>query len=140
MAVVVALGVAKPLSNDLAPALPLRLKKGDRAPVLGTDRVGDDAPAPPPVGDDPEIMATATSGRSSHRCFDESNTLRFLVATFWQTFRCLSNDSGLKVRKQIGQGRRISGPCGSSSTVPPPPPPPPPPPVDFNKEEEEEDC
>ena len=136
MAVVVALGVAKPLSDDLAPLpLPLRLKKGDRAPVLGTDRVGDVAPAPPPVGDDPEIMATATSGRSSHRCFDESNTLRFLDATFWQTFRCLSNDSGLKVRKQIGQGRRINGPCGSSSTVPPPPPP-----VDFNKEEEEEDC
>lgn len=80
-----------------------RLKNGDE----GTDRVGELA-----VGDDEERVGR-TSGRSSHRCLDESKTLRFLpVATLTQTLRCLSSDSGLKVRKQIGQGKRINGPGG----------------------------
>lgn len=57
-------------------------------------------------------LTLGTSGRSSSLCLAESNTLRFLVPTFWQTFLCLSSDSTLNVLKHIGQGSRI---CSSTS-------------------------
>ena len=66
-------------------------------------------------GDD--RLTLGTSGRSSSLCLAESNTLRFLVATFWQTFLWRSRDSTLKVLKHIGQGSKISCTGGSSSTA-----------------------
>lgn len=62
-------------------------------------------------------LTLGTSGKSSSLCLAESNTFRFLVATFWQTFLCRSSDSTLNVRKQIGQGSKISCAGGSSSTL-----------------------
>lgn len=78
-------------------------------------RRGDDGTFGCCWGDD--RLTLGTSGRSSSLCLAESNTLRFLVATFWQTFLCLSRDSTLKVLKHIGQGSRISCAGGSSSTA-----------------------